>query len=225
MSSFDLKNNVEILKKMFIIIFVSVVIVFCVLMLFEVNYFLRTFFTYVFAHLKGPVSILDETVIKGVCTTADIDPYLTHMNNTRIIRELDFARVDFFQRSGLFKILRKYGTAFRIGATTVRYRKAIKLFSFFRLTTKIIYWDEKALYMEHRFLSKGNFICAIVLSTIRFKNGVNVETLVDELLMIPENCDTAAFKKPELNPVLEHWIKSNELSSQMLKKSADIAEV
>lgn len=59
------------------------------------------------------------------------------MNNARFIRELDFAKTDFYQKTGLFKTLKKNGGSILVGATTIRYRRLLKIFSTYRITSKV----------------------------------------------------------------------------------------
>jgi acyl-CoA thioesterase FadM len=59
------------------------------------------------------------------------------MNNARYFRELDFARVDFYERTDLYKkILQKKGSVFQ-GAATIRYRRFIRPFTRFQITSKV----------------------------------------------------------------------------------------
>lgn len=54
------------------------------------------------------------------------------------MRELDFARVDFYERTGLYKCIRNKGGAIAMGATTIRYRRFIRLFHRYMITSKVI---------------------------------------------------------------------------------------
>lgn len=82
---------------------------------------------------------------------------------SRYLRELDFARVDFYERTGLYKTIRSFGGQIVQGAATIRYRRFIKPYSLFDITTKIIYWDAQGIYMESRFVGKDGFIHAIAI--------------------------------------------------------------
>ena len=76
-------------------------------------------------------------LISGVCITTDVDTLLYHMNNARYLRELDFARVDFYERTGLYKKIRQKGGAVVQGACTIRYRRFVRPFSVFKITSKV----------------------------------------------------------------------------------------
>jgi hypothetical protein len=59
------------------------------------------------------------------------------MNNARYIRELDFARFHFYDRSGLYRqVLKMKGNALQ-GASTIRYRRTIPIFSIYKIDTKV----------------------------------------------------------------------------------------
>lgn len=59
------------------------------------------------------------------------------MNNARYLRELDFARFHFYDRLGIYAaILKRKGGAVQ-GACTIRYRRAIPIFTLYKITTKV----------------------------------------------------------------------------------------
>jgi len=59
------------------------------------------------------------------------------MNNARYLRELDFARFHFYDRLGIYAaVLKRKGGAVQ-GACTIRYRRAIPIFTLYKITTKV----------------------------------------------------------------------------------------
>lgn len=72
-----------------------------------------------------------------MCTTADVDTLLYHMNNARYLRELDFARADFYERTGLYRAICSQGAGVVQGAATIRYRRFLKPFTIFKITSKV----------------------------------------------------------------------------------------
>lgn len=59
------------------------------------------------------------------------------MNNARFLRELDFARLDFYERTGLYNCIRKKGGTIAMGASTIRYRRFIRLFNAYLIKSKV----------------------------------------------------------------------------------------
>ncbi|XP_058066650.1 protein THEM6 [Anopheles bellator] len=133
--------------------------------LFELHYFLRMCLCVVSARfLKKRMHILDTSSVVGLCLTNDIDTLLYHMNNARYLREVDFARVDFYERTTLYRTIRSKGGSVVQGATTIRYRRFIRPFTRFTISSRIVYWDDQSIFMEHRFLGANDgFIHCIAL--------------------------------------------------------------
>ncbi|CAH0560745.1 unnamed protein product [Brassicogethes aeneus] len=183
----------------------------------ELHYFIRSFWCILFAKIvRKKVHILEETKIRGICIPTDIDTLLTHMNNARFMRELDFAKLDFYQRTGLWQCIRKNNGGLAVAATTIRYRRFIKLFTRYYITTKVIYWDDKSIYMEHKFISYfDKFINAIAFCKVRIID-CDSENILTQLMStnIPEN---PTKEKPDIPPDLKKWIEYIELSSAHLR--------
>ncbi|XP_058461249.1 protein THEM6 [Malaya genurostris] len=133
--------------------------------LFELHYFLRMCLCVVAArYVKKRLHILDTATVGGLCLTNDIDTLLYHMNNARYLREVDFARVDFYERTRLYRTIRSKGGSVVQGATTIRYRRFIRPFSRFSIRSRIVYWDEQSIFMEHRFIGASDgFIHCVAL--------------------------------------------------------------
>ncbi|KAG8223719.1 hypothetical protein J437_LFUL003625 [Ladona fulva] len=181
-------------------------------LLFDVNYFIRIIFTIGLArHFRRKVKPFEETVIYGFCTTNDVDIFIRHMNNARYVRELDFARFDFYDRSNIYaEVVKRKGNAMQ-GASNVRYRRTIPIFTPYKIQTKLIYWDEKAIYLEQKFVTLDGFVRAIALSK---QNLVNLD--VND--MMKSLCGNE-YEKPEMPEELSSWLLSVEISSAKLRKS------
>lgn len=67
-----------------------------------------------------------------------MDVLLYHMNNVRYLREIDFARADFYERTDLYREVCSQGSGIVQGAATIRYRRFIKPLTIFKLTSKVI---------------------------------------------------------------------------------------
>lgn len=114
----------------------------------------------------------------GLCTTQDVDIFIRHMNNARYLRELDFARFHFYGLTGLYEGVRKHKGGAVQGASSVRYRKTIPIFSPYKIETKLVWWDEKAIYLEQQFVTLSDgFVRAIAMSKQCITNCNVVELL------------------------------------------------
>ncbi|XP_046394087.1 protein THEM6 [Ischnura elegans] len=211
---------------------------------FEVHYFLRMFLCAFVARCKRRVGILSPTSVYGMCITTDIDTLLYHMNNARYIRELDFARVDFYERSGLYRKIREKGGAVVQGAATIRYRRFLRPFTLYKITSKVVYWDDKSVFMEHRFITpKDGFIRAIAVCRQRVINA-NAEDVMRELILAGEQksgkkgvspappgsppapvangnapavMEGGLIQRPPVPLEIAKWIECNDISSANLR--------
>lgn len=74
-------------------------------------------------------------LLTGMCSTQDVDNYLTHMNNTRLASEMNLAAYYFIYRTVLLDLIVKnlvWKSAF-----TLRFRKPVPLFSIYKINTKV----------------------------------------------------------------------------------------
>ena len=131
------------------------------------------------------------------------------MNNGKYFRELDFARFDFYFRSGLSKYFESRKEIYVVQhAAMIRYRRSLNFLMPFIVRTRLVYFDQRSLYFEQSFVSKpDNFIRAVALC----KNTVvncNVLSLMK---------DRYNLEQPDCPPDLCKFIEANEISSNRLK--------
>ncbi|XP_014204447.1 protein THEM6-like [Copidosoma floridanum] len=148
----------------------------------------------------------------GLCLTTDVDIFLSHMNNARYVRELDFARSFFYDRCGIFREIKKNGGKLVQGATAIRYRRPMPVFALYKITTELIYWDDKNIYTQHEFVKLSDkFVHATVLSK---------QSIVGSAIHVPdiiEQIEPGAIRF-ELSEELSLWMKSLSESSLKFKR-------
>ncbi|XP_023937840.2 protein THEM6 [Bicyclus anynana] len=192
------------------IIFVTAIVIVTLFYVFcDVNYFIRMGLTVLISKIFQKKSgIKDPITIYGFCTTQDVDFLLNHMNNARYIRELDFARVNFYIRTGIYAHIKAIGGDVLQGATNIRYRRTISIFKAYKIETKLTYWEDKSLFFEHKFITFDGFVRTVVLSRQNLIN-VDAETLMKSI--------PGAESKPECPEEIKHWIQAMEVSSAKLR--------
>lgn len=180
--------------------------------LFDVNYFVRIILTILWGRFfEKKIKLFDTTTIYGICITPDIDLAFKHMNNARYLRELDFARFHFYDKSGIYAGIVKRGGSAVQGASSIRYRRAIPIFTSYKVTTKLIYWEDKHFYLEHQFISlTDNFIRAVAISK---QTVTGLKEPVDHIITEIE----PEVIKPKPTKELQLWLDSMEESSKNLK--------
>ena len=195
-------------------LYVSMGLLGAVATFFDVGWFARLVYTKLTSVLGRKIDLKkgETGVIKSICWTSDVD-YFFHMNNAKYLRELDFARFDFYFRTGLADF---FESAPRINvvqhAAAIRYRRSIDFLSRFEVVTKLVYFDERSLYFEQRFVTtRDGFIRAVALC----KN-----TAVEQCNLIHMMKDRFGLDQPVCPEEVGKFIETNEKSSLALKMEA-----
>jgi acyl-CoA thioesterase FadM len=115
--------------------------------------------------LRRRRDVLDESLLRLRVWPTDMDLNF-HLNDGRYLSLSGVARVDLMLRSGLLRRAIKRGWYPVVGAATIRYRREIKWMEKFTLRSRIVGWDEKWVYFEHRFEKNGE------LAAIAYARGV-----------------------------------------------------
>ncbi|XP_044150728.1 protein THEM6 [Bufo gargarizans] len=176
----------------------------------DVWYFIRMFLAVLRARLQPAVKdLLKDHSFSGLVLPHDLD-CLLHMNNSRYLREADFARLSYFTRSGLYGAANSVGSGIVMAACTVRYRRSLRLLEAFEIRTRLLCWDEKAFYVEQRFVApRDGFVCTIVLSR-QHVIGSSPDKVVQTMCK-------RKVESPEFPDEVIHWIEYNDNSSQKLR--------
>ncbi|KAM9789343.1 protein THEM6-like [Neosynchiropus ocellatus] len=192
---------------------VGLLALFCSL---DVWYFLRAAFVVVRAWFQPVVrDITAEQVVSGRVTPHDID--MCHMNNARYLRECDFARFSLYVRNGVFKALRALRGSMVVSATTIRYRRALCIGEGYELRSRIVTWDDKAFFLEQRFVSTNDgLVCAVMYC----KQSVT-RSSPDKVM---EHLCKRKVEIPEFPEDLQHWVNFISSSSQALRAESGLAE-
>jgi len=147
-------------------------------------------------------------VIYSLCWTTDID-YFFHMNNGKYFREMDFGRFDFYFRTGCSPYIEKIPGMYVVQhGASIRYRRSINFLVPFKLETKLVFWDDKSLYFEQRFVTlKDGFVRAVALCKNTVVGGSVREMMASLKVHVPPPC-------PEEVGI---WLRSQEVSSIKLR--------
>lgn len=113
------------------------------------------------APFKRKAQPLDEIRTEIRIWPNDLD-FNLHVNNGRYLTLFDLGRMDLTLRTGLWRIMLKRRWLPVLSTAAVRFRRSVGAFAKVTVTTRIAYWDEKWLFIEHR-LEKGGEVCARAL--------------------------------------------------------------
>jgi acyl-CoA thioesterase FadM len=109
------------------------------------------------------------TVIRLRVWPLDLD-LNRHVTNGRYFTLADLGRMDYVLRSGAFRVALRNKAVPIVGDTWGKFRRELKLFEAFEIHTRMLGWDDKWSFMEHRFVSKGRVIGVVVMRGV-FRTG------------------------------------------------------
>ncbi len=86
-----------------------------------------------------------------------------HLNNSMYLYELNFSRRQFFNKLGLWKLLKEMKANMVIQAQTIRYRRELRLWQQYSIVTRIVQLSERdsCFFLESRFVSLDGFVAAV----------------------------------------------------------------
>jgi acyl-CoA thioesterase FadM len=92
----------------------------------------------------------------------DLDTNL-HVNNGRYLTIADLGRLDWFVRAGVLRVARTQKAMPVVGDSLAKFRKSLNVFQTFTLETRLLGWDEKWGFIEHRFIRNKRVLGVIVI--------------------------------------------------------------
>lgn len=123
----------------------------------------------------------------------DID-VIGHLNNGMYFSFMDIGRMDLLVRAGAWAKLRRLGIYPVMANETMSFRKSLDLWQRFELETRVAGMDDRAVYVEQRFVVNGE-IYAQAMTRGRFLRKTGGTVATDELAEIL-GVDVAAHPVP-----------------------------
>lgn len=126
------------------------------------NLWFRMLRVVILSLFRPRLGYFDELLIAFRVWPNDLDVNI-HMNNARYLAVMDLGRFDMFLRTGLWRLMiaRKWQPL--LGAAAVRFRRALRPFERFEVRSRVIGWDERRIYMDHRVEVEGTVACHAIM--------------------------------------------------------------
>jgi acyl-CoA thioesterase FadM len=122
----------------------------------------------------------DVAVTKLRVLPTDLD-VLRHMNNGVYLSIFDIGRFDLMRRNGVWQIFAERGWYPVVASETITFRKSLQLWQAFTVESRIIGFDDKAAYLQHRAVVGGE-IYAEAFIKARFLKRAGGTVPIDEML-------------------------------------------
>ncbi|EPY01652.1 thioesterase family protein [Magnetospirillum fulvum] len=161
------------------------------------NLWFRLLAVLVASLFRPRLALTDSSVLRFRVWPHDLDINI-HMNNARYLALMDLGRLDMILRGTLWRTVLRERWQPVLAGSVVRYRRPLRPFQRFSLTSRLIAWDERWLYMEHRVETAEGLSCqALMRGAFVAKGGVVSPSAV---------IAAAGFSGP--SPAIPAWVGS-----------------
>ena len=109
-----------------------------------------------------PVPGLATPVVHLRVWPLDLD-FNRHVTNGRYFTLADVGRMDYVLRSGAFRVALRHRALPIVGDVWGKFRRELKLFERFEIHTRMLGWDDKWSFVEHRFVKDQRVIGVVVM--------------------------------------------------------------
>jgi acyl-CoA thioesterase FadM len=136
-----------------------------------VNMLLRTLIMLITSRRKPHTDFREVGRVAMRVTPNDLD-LLGHVNNGVYLSLMDLGRMDLMIQSGKWQQLGNLGWYPVAAAVSVTYRRSLRLWQRYVLETKVLGFDDKAMYVEQRFVRDDEvYVDGIVRARFLKKTG------------------------------------------------------
>jgi acyl-CoA thioesterase FadM len=137
------------------------------------NLWLRLVRVLIAAFFRPRIGVLEPSVLHFRVAPTDLDLNI-HMNNARYLAVMDLGRLDLMIRAGLLRkvLARRWQPV--LGGAAIRFRRALRPFQRFTVTTQLVGWDERRFYMEQRIDTREGLAAYAYCSGVFVERGVAV---------------------------------------------------
>jgi acyl-CoA thioesterase FadM len=127
-----------------------------------VNKLLRTLFSFWRSRRAPKLRITDVGRMRMQVRPTDIDT-LGHINNGVYLSLADLGRFDLLVRAGVWAEFQRRGWYPVVANATISYRRSLDLWQRYVLETKVVGLDDRAVYIEQRFVVDGEIFATLFL--------------------------------------------------------------
>jgi len=151
------------------------------------------------------VDLLATTRVRLRVWPNDLD-FNRHVNNGRYLSLADLGRIDWFLRTGVLQLALRRRAFPIVGDAMAKFRRDLRVFQSFEIRSRILGWDERWGFLEHRFVRDGRVLGVVAIRGM-FR-GADGPVPPGELL--------APLGAPRQSPPLPEWLRSWDEGSDAL---------
>ncbi len=166
------------------------------------NLYFRLIGVIIRALFKERLGMREVSCLRLRVWPSDLD-FNLHMTNSRYLALADLGRLDLILRTGIWRVLwrglqRPGRLGVVLGGCTVRFRRALHPFERFTLSTSVLGWDDRWIYVRQIFRGRQDVACIAMMRAGFIRQG--------ELVSPHEIIDASAGPAETLSA--PDWIKT-----------------
>ena len=176
------------------------------------NLWLRLLWLMLFRRRRR-VPLLATTTVRLRVWLTDLDLY-RHVNNGRYLTLADIGRRDWFLRTGIMQWAARRGAVPVMGDAMAKFRRELRLFQSFDIQSRLLGWDRRWIFLEHRFVRGGRVVGVVGMRALFKGRGGTLDPgeLLGEL-----GAPGGIAASPELPEWLLQWNRANDALSATLR--------
>lgn len=120
------------------------------------------------------LELLATTCVRLRVWPNDLD-FNAHVNNGKYLSLADIGRMHWFARTGMLTVARRYKAYPVIGDAIAKFRRDLRLFQTFEIHTRMVGWDSKWGFLEHRFVREGRVLGVVAIRGVFKGPGGSME--------------------------------------------------
>jgi acyl-CoA thioesterase FadM len=137
-----------------------------------------------------------------------------HVNNGRYLMLADLGRIDWFLCTGVMQVVLRRRALPVVGDALAKFRRELRLFQSFEIHSRLLGWDERWGFLEHRFVRDGRVVGVVAVRGL-FR-GPKGPVQPSELL--------SALGGSAISPELPDWVLAWNRGSEELSAALRIEE-
>lgn len=162
----------------------------------RMNLWFRLIWMLITVRWRKPASLFDTTTLSMRVWLNDLDAN-GHMNNGRYLTLADIGRIDYVLRTGSVKVAFARRARPIVGDVLAKFRRDLKPFERFEIQTRLLGWEGKWIFIEHRFV-RHQRVAGIVVMRGLFRNAAGP---VDPAVFLD------ALNSTRESPILPAWVR------------------
>jgi YbgC/YbaW family acyl-CoA thioester hydrolase len=158
------------------------------------------------------VPVLGPSITRMRVHPGDLD-YYWHVNNGVYLQMMDVARTNYMADVDALGALKERGWYAVVAASTMKYRRSLKLGDRFEIRTQVLGWDERVVYMEQAFW-RGEDLCARGLVAGRFLHRDGSRVPAPDVIAFLAGLHDREVERPELPADVAVWASSVDVAAR-----------